>query len=147
MILVRKALDNYYNLDEYSQYRMDCSIRKLANLGVFSNRDLTIIIMLREGYYKRQICDATGLNKSSLRKNIIYICENLGSLLGPSYQDYYIVDKVSCRIGRPLTDEENLYCSFVLKYGRTPKGTSITSFEIIEGRFVASGYRQDKAEG
>ena len=145
MSLFREMLKSYYDLDDSTKLSIDTAIQVLANENKLTGEELAVVVMLKNGGCRAETARSLGMSSGTLKRRIREVCNKLANYLGPNYQDSKILEQVKFKLGRELTEEERKYCLYVLKIGKTPKGTNVLDFRIVEGRFISN--EDDKAEG
>jgi hypothetical protein len=143
MFFIRQLIIGYYDIaDEAERNDLDAAIVS-AN---FDDDDVRLIELLKKQQSYREIANTLKSNKTTISRKVNKICRQLSDLLGDDYCDSVVLTKVSRVLGRPLTEEELIFCNYVMGDPDKAGKISIFNFKIRNGRII-DGSRQDTKEG
>jgi len=144
--IVRGYLKNYYDLDESTKLDLDIAIETLSKSGELNERDLLQIALTIEQATASDISRMVGIKRSAINNRLSVISSKIANFLGKQYQDDKILEEVSRRLKRPLTEAEEKFCWEVINRGcALGKNTSILNFKVNENGKITSG--ENKEEG
>ncbi len=147
-VIVKDLIKRYYQVDINTKLDLDIAIQELSKKGTIDADSIVILGMVIEGVENSKIADAIGVSVSTLNRKLNDISDKIAVYLGGMYDDSRILLTVEEKLGRPLTDEEVLFCWFMIKfYGRDiNRNLSIYNFKLDgKGKFVPR--IEDKTEG
>jgi hypothetical protein len=144
--IIRELLKNYYSLDESTKLDLDRAIKTLADAGELDDQDILHIQLIVEQASFSDKMKVLGICQSTMKLRFISISSKIASFLGEDYQDKKILEEVTRRLKRPLTEVEEKFCWEVIRRGRSlGGGINIYNFKVDENGQIVVG--EDKEEG
>ncbi len=147
-VIVKDLIQRYYQVDLNTRLDLDTAIQALSKQGIIDADGIVILGMVMEGVESSKIADAIDVSISTINRKLNDISDKIALYLGGTYDDSRILLTVEEKLGRPLTDEEVLFCWFMIKFhGRDiNRNLSIYNFKADgKGKFVPR--TEDKTEG
>jgi len=130
-VIVKDMLRNYYDLDTTSKIDLDRAIQSLIDCETLVGDDLIIMQLIIEGANYREISKIINRNTRYVSTRFNDLAQTLADELGDEYQDTVILKRVSDKLGRPLTSDEEKFCWKVIRSGQSlGDGLSILNFKV-----------------
>jgi len=147
--LVREYLHEYFDLSHRDvvgtgriiKMDLDYAIDSLYKKGTLNSRDLLILEYTKQQYSAVEIGRILNISSNTALRSQKKSCNEISNFLKTEYQDGKLIAQVSARLNRKLTDEEMIFCWYVInRRGKYyDKSINIFNFKIdVFGRIIAN---------
>lgn len=135
--IVKELLRNYYTLDNDTKLDISFAFETLFKQGKIKDRQLRIGKLIVHGYSIEEIADVLDIPVRSVYWNFWALSDKIADFLGDGYQDVDIMIEVSKRLGRPLTEDENTVCEYLIGHYGYKSVINLFNFKVKDGKVTS----------
>lgn len=131
-IVVKDMIKHYATADIDERLEIDIAVAKLLEEELLTDREISVLEYYKLQFSTKEIAKSLHTTERTIYREFKKVVSKISAVL--HMDDSSILDEVSDRLGRELTNDETKFCNYVIKWNgyRLGGNLSITNFIIDE---------------